>query len=245
MGLLLAAILQGCGLIHSIAGGNVDHERYAKAREAASLEVRYRAALQLSDRLVRGDDPEEADLVLRLGEDFLQRMMQHLRGRTGWIDPETRYHIDSLRTALHPGSAFVALFLSVRNEGYGVDIRLVMDCILALTPDGDALRVDFEPYNITPDVSAPGLLSAAEDLIADVIRVKMGTLKQQFPPMRMPMGFDEQLAIDGNSSAMRGKLNLVITSPRRLVDYRLRVRDVLMFDHFALVTVNLESVRVR
>ena len=242
---ILLPLLQGCGLVSSIAGGNVDRARYAKAREAASLEIRHLAALRLSDRLVRGDDPENADLVLRLEQDLLQRMVQQLRGRAGWIDPETRYVIDSLDAQLHHGSAFVALYLSVRSEGYDVDVGLVMDCILALTPDGDALRVDFEPYNVSPDVSAPGLLSTAEDLIADVIRVKLGTLKEQFPPIRLPLGFDELVPVDGSTTRVRGTPNLVITAPRRLVDYRLRVRDVLVFDSFALVTVNLESLRVR
>jgi len=242
---ILLPILQGCGLVSSIAGGNVDRARYAKAREAASLEARYLAALRLSDRLVRGDDPENADLVLRLEEDLLRRMVQQLRGRAGWIDAETRYVIDSLDTELHHGSAFVALYLSVRSEGYDVDVGLVMDCILALTPDGDALRVDFEPYNVSPDVSAPGLLSAAEDIIADVIRVRLGTLKEQFPPIGLPLGFDELVAVDGTTTRVRGTPNLVITAPRRLVDYRLRVHDVLVFDSFALVTVNLESLRVR
>lgn len=243
--LIILPLLQGCGLVSSIAGGNVDRTRYAKAREAASLEVRHLAALRLSDRLVRGDDPENADLVLRLEEDLIRRMVQQLRGREGWIDAETRYVIDSLETELHHGSAFVALYLSVRSEGYDVDVGLVMDCILAFTPDDDALRVDFEPYNVSPDVSAPGLLSAAEDIIADVIRVRLGTLKEQFPPIRLPLGFDEQVPVDGTTTRVRGTPNLVITAPRRLVDYRLRIRDVLVFDDVAVVTVNLESLRVR
>jgi hypothetical protein len=247
--LLLAGVLllslQGCAVVRSVAGANVDHERYAKAREAASLETRYRGALRLADRLQGGKDPSDADIVLQLREDFLVRTLQQLRGRQGWLDKETSYRIDSVSAELHPGSALVTLNLLSRNEGYGVDVRLLMDCRLALIPDGDALLLEFEPYNVTPAATAGGMLSAATALIEDVIRVKLGTMKQQFPPMRLPMGFDDQIAIDATSSRVNGKPNLVISAPRRLIDYKLRIIDVLLFDDVAHVGINLESVAVR
>lgn len=242
---VLFIVLQGCTVVRSIAGANVDHERYAKAREAASLETRHRGALRLAERLQRGADPADADIVLQLQEDFLVRTLQQLRGRTGWLDRETSYRIDSVDARMHPGSALVTLDLLARSEGYGVDVRLIMDCQLALVPDGDALLLEFEPYNVTPAATAGGVLSAAEDLIEDIIRIKLGTLKEQFPPMRLPMSFDDQLAIDGVSSRVKGKPNLVITAPRRLVDYKLRVSDVLLFDRVALVGIKLESIAVR
>lgn len=241
--LLLA--LQGCGVVRSIAGANVDHARYARAREAASLEMRHRGALRLADRLARGKDPADADIVLTLQEDFLLRTLQQLRGRQGWLDAETSYRIDSVAADMHPGSAIVTLNILAHNAGYGVDVRLLMDCSLALIPDGDAIVLEIEPYNVTPAATAGGLLSAAMDLLEDVIRVKLGTMKEQFPPMRLPMGFDDQIAIDGTSSRITGKPNLLITAPRRLIDYTLRITDVLLFDHVALVGINLESIAVR
>jgi hypothetical protein len=243
--LLVALSLQGCVVIRSFTGANVDHERYALAREAASLEVRYKAALQLADRLSRGNDPMSGDMVLQLEEDLILRLLQKLRGRQGWLDRETRYVIDSLQGDLHPGSAFVTMHLNVHNEGYGVDVRILMDCQLALIPEGDALRVEFEPFNVVPDVSAGGVLSIAEDLIEDVIRVKLGTLREQFPPFKLPLGFDESIAIDGTVSEVRGTPNLVISAARRLIDYRLKVKDVLVFDQHVLLTADLESIRVK
>ena len=167
LGILLGVTLQGCSLVRSLTGSNVDHERYALAREAASLEVRHRGALQLADRLTRGRDPFDADLVLQLQEDAILRMLQTLRGRQGWIDRETRYIIDSLDGDLHPGSAYVGLHLLVHNEDYGVDVRLLMDCELAFLPEDDHLVVEFEPYNVSPDVAAGGVLSVANSLIED------------------------------------------------------------------------------
>ncbi|MFZ1731222.1 MAG: hypothetical protein WBQ23_12840 [Bacteroidota bacterium] len=247
--LAIAAILligvQGCAVVRSMAGANVDHEQYEKAREAASLETRYRGALRLADRLQKGEDPGKADIVLQLQEEFLVRTLQQLRGREGWLDAETRYRIDSVHAQMYPGSALVTLNLAARNEGYGVDVRLLMDCQLALIPDGDALLMEFEPYNVSPLASAGGLLAPAERLIEDVIRVKLGTMKDQFPPMRLPLGFDDNISIDGTTSKVKGTPNLVITAPRRIVDYKLRITDVLMFDKVALVGINLESLAVR
>lgn len=242
---VLLVTLQGCTVVRTMAGANVDHEQYAKAREAASLETRYRGALRLADRLQKGKDPADADIVLQLQEDFLVRTLQQLRGRQGWLDAETSYRIDSVAAEMHPGSALVTLNLLARNGAYGVDVRLLMDCRLALIPDGDAIVLEIEPYNVTPAATAGGMLSAATELIEDVIRVKLGTMKDQFPPMRLPMGFDDQIAIDGTSSKVKGKPNLVINAPRRIIDYKLRVADVLLFDKVALVGINLESIEVR
>lgn len=242
---VLLPLLAGCSLVGSIAGGNVDRERYALAREAAALDVRHRGALQLSERLLRDPDPSDADLVLQLEEDFVLRMLGRLQGRRGWLDAETPYVIDSIRGDLHHGSALVTLHLRVRSDAHGVDVHLIMDTQLALLPDGDALRVEFEPYQVTPDVRAGGLLSAAEDLIADVIRVRLGTLREQFPPLRLPLGIDQQLAVDGSTSRVRGTPNLDVQVPRRLVSYTLQLRDVLIFDRHVLVSADLRSVRVK
>lgn len=242
---LLGAALQGCSLVRSITGSNVDHERYARAREAASLELRHRGALQLADRLTRGRDPFDADLVLQLRENVILRMLQTLRGRVGWIDRETRYRVDSLVGDLHPGSAFVALHLLVHNEGYGVDVHLVMDCEIALLPSGDHLVVEFEPYNVSPDVAAGGVLSVANRLIEDVIRVKLGTLRDQFPPLKLPLRIDDAVSLDGSRTTIRGTPNLEIIAPRRLIRYRMRVADVLLFDRHAIVAVDLEEVEAK
>ncbi|MDT8323443.1 MAG: hypothetical protein RRA94_04965 [Bacteroidota bacterium] len=238
-------LLAGCGLVGSVAGGNVDRERYALAREAAAMDVRHRGALQLSARLLRAPDPTDADLVLQLEEDFVIRMLTRLQGRRGWLDERTPYVIDSVSGDLHHGSALVTLHLRVRSEAHGVDVYLMMDTQLALIPDGDALRVEFEPYHVTPDVQAVGLLSAAEDVIADVIRVRLGTLREQFPPLRLPLGIDQQLQIDGNTAHVHGSPNLVVHAPRRLLSYTLQLRDVLIFDRHVLVSADLRSLGVK
>jgi len=241
----VAPILQGCALVRSIAGGNIDRERYAKAREAAMLETRYIAALRLADRLQRDVSPHDADATITLSERFIDESMQQLRGRSGWLDRGTPYVIDSIQTVLYHGSAIASMQLSVRAEAHKVDVHLIMDCLLAFTPEENALRIEMEPFNVFPAVQASGLLSIAEDIIEDVIRVKLGSLKEQFPPMLLPMTFTDVMPIEGVRSEIRGKVHLVLDSPRRLLGYSLDIRDVLIFDDRLMLTVALRNVQGR
>lgn len=243
--LILLPFLQGCSLVRSFAGANVDHVRYEKARAAAALEMRYHGALRLADRLQRDPDPGSADIVLELREEFLVRTLQRLQGSEGWLDDRTSYRIDAVQAEMHPGSAIVTLDLLASNADYGVDVRLLMDCGLAFSPEGDELVMEFEPYNVIPAATAGGLLATAERLIEDVIRVRLGSLREQFPPVRLPLGFDDVTTIDGTSNRIQGTPNMHITTPRRLIDYRLRVVDVLLFDRVAVVGINLETMQVR
>ncbi len=243
--LLLAGgiLLQGCAVVRSIAGGNIDREQYARAREATMLETRYTAALRLADRLQRNPRIDDADATLMLSEQLVDEAVGQLRGRRGWLDRATPYTIDSIRAVLYHGSAIASLHLTVRSEAHNVDVRLIMDCLLAFTPQDKALRIDIEPFNVVPAVQASGLLTVAEDIIEDVIRVKLGSLKEQFPPMLMPLSFEDSMPIDGVRSEVRSKVNLVLDSPRRLIAYNVRIKDVLLFDGMVVVTVQLDNVR--
>lgn len=245
--LLLAGgiLLQGCAVVRSIAGGNIDREQYARAREATMLETRYTAALRLADRLQRNSRIDDADATLMLSEQLVNEAVGQLRGRRGWLDRTTPYTIDSIRAVLYHGSAIASLHLTARSEAHNVDVRLIMDCLLAFTPQDKALRIDIEPFNVVPAVQASGLLTAAEEIIEDVIRVKLGSLKEQFPPMLMPLSFEDTMPVDGVRSEVRSKVNLVLDSPRRLIAYNVRIMDVLLFDGMVVVTVQLDNVKGR
>ena len=241
----LGFMLQGCALVRSIAGANIDREQYAKAREAAMLETRYLAAARQVDRMQRGFNADDADATLVLSERLVNDAMQKLRGRKGWLDRQTPYTIDSIRTILHPGSAIASLQLTVRSEANNVDVKLVMDCALAFIAKEKDLQVEMDPYNVVPAVQAPGLLAAAEDIIEDVIRVKLGSMKEEFPPVLMPLTFDDVFTIDGVRNEVRSKINVIIDSPRRMLAYKLKVKDLLIFDEMVLVTIALTDVKGR
>ncbi len=241
----LGLILQGCALVRGIAGANIDREQYAKAREAAMLETRYLAALRLANRMQKGFAPGDADATLMLSERLVNDAMQQLRGRRGWLDRQTPYTIDSVHTVLHHGSAIASLQLSVRSEAHDVDVKLVMDCALALLPREKELQIELDPFNVVPAVQAPGLLSAATEIIEDVIRVKLGSLNENFPPVLMPLTFEDFFTIDGVRNEVRSKVNVVLDSPRRMLSYRLKVKDLLIFDELVLVTLALSDVQGR
>ncbi|MCZ7555291.1 MAG: hypothetical protein M5R41_02660 [Bacteroidia bacterium] len=242
---IAGVLLQGCALVKSIAGGNIDRERYALAREAAMLETRHVAALRLNERLQRGFDVEDADATLILSEQLVADAMHLLRGRKGWLDRTMPYTIDSIATVLHHGSATASLKLSVRSETHDVDVSLLMDCVLAFVPQGNELVIEMDPFNVQPAVQAPGLLSVAEEIIEDVIRVKLGTMKDEFPPVRMPLSFDDVFTIDGTRNEVRSKVNIVLDSPRRMLAYKLRITDLLVFDEMVVLAISLGDVRGR
>lgn len=242
---IAGVLLQGCALVKSIAGGNIDRERYALAREAAMLETRHVAALRLNERLQRGFNGDDADATLILSEQLVADAMLQLRGRKGWLDRSMPYTIDSIATVLHHGSATASLRLSVRSEDHDMNVLLLMDCILAFVPNGNELLIEMDPFNVQPAVQAPGLLSVAEELIEDVIRVKLGTMKENFPPVLMPLSFDDVFTIDGSRNEVRSNVNIVLDAPRRMLAYELRVEDLLVFDEMVVLTINLGNVRGR
>jgi hypothetical protein len=242
---LAGMLLQGCALVKSIAGANIDRERYAFAREAAMLETRHIAALRLNERLQRGFSIDDADAALILSEQLVADAMQQLRGRRGWLDRNMPYTIDSIAAVLHHGSASASMKLSVRSEAQNVNVLLIMDCVLAFVPRGNDLLIEMDPFNVQPAVQAPGLLSVAEELIEDVIRVKLGSMKEEFPPVLMPLSFDDVFTIDGAKSEVRSKVNLVLDSPRRMLAYKLRIADLLVFDEMVVLTLNLGEVKGR
>jgi len=241
----LGLLLQSCSVVKSIAGGNIDRERYALAREAAMLETRNLAALRLNERLLRGFNIDDADASLILSERLINDAMQQLRGRKGWLDRQTPYTIDSIRTVLYPGSAIASLQLSVRSEAHDVNVRLLMDCALAFIPQGGELLIEMDPFNVQPAVQAAGLLSAAQEIIEDVIRVKLGTMKENFPPVMMPLSFEDIFVIDGMKSDVRGKVNVQLDSPRRMLAYSLKIKDLLVFDEMLVLTIALADVKGR
>jgi hypothetical protein len=243
--LVAASMLQGCALVRSIAGGNIDREQYDRAREAVMLEARYLAALRLGQRLQQVNDPLDADLSLILSENLIDNTLRQLRGRSGWLDRETPYVIDSIATVLYHGSGVASMRLSVYSKRHNVSVSLLMDCLLAFIPGEQDLRIEMEPFNVQPAVQAPGLLSIAEDIIADVIRVKLGSMKEEFPPVRLPLSFADVYTIDGTSNELRGKVNVKLDAPRRMLSYQLRIQDVLIFDDMLVLTATLADVRGR
>lgn len=242
---LLASLLQGCTVVRTISGTDIDPERFAKAREAAVVDMRTRSALALSERLANGTPLDSADTGMFLSERLVNDAARQMIGGRGWIDPGTPYRIDSLWIRLHPGSALATLRLAVRSETYGVDIDLLMDCLLTFRMDRGELAADFEPFNISPVVSAGGLLASADELIRDLVKVKLARMREELPPMRFPVEFTNQIAIERSRTEVKGKPRLVIDFPRRVINSSVQLREILVFDGSVYLSFALRDIDVK
>lgn len=243
--LLFAGTSGGCALVRTIAGANIDPEQFAAAREAVMMDVRARGAETLARRLSRPPAPEEAELLVTISEAGVRKAVRGLVGIPGWIDPQTSYVIDSIDVRIHNGSGLLTMFLRAHSHAHDVDVDLAMDCTLTLVVKDGELVAAYEPFNISPVVKAGGMLSAAEDVIRDVIRVKLARMSTDIPPVKLPVDFANQMSLDATTVQVRSKVNLDIASPRRVINYGVKVREVLMFDRRVLVALDMTKTEVK
>ncbi len=243
--MLLLAAAPGCAVVRSMAGGNIDLEQFAAAREAVMMDVRMRGAEHLARRLQRPPAPEEADLLVTISEAGVRKAVQALVGVPGWLDAQTSYVIDSIDVHLRNGSGVLTLILRAHSTAYDVDVALAMDCALMLGMKDGELMAGYEPFNIAPVVKAGGLLSAAEDVIRDVIRVQLARMSRDIPPVKFPVDFTNQMSLEATTVEVRSKVNLDISSPRRVINYGVKVREVLMFDGRMLVALDMTKTEVK
>ncbi len=237
------AALTGCAVVKKIAGADVDPEQFAKAREAKVLEVQLAAAHTLSQRLGHGP-LENADLVFYLSQDLVNKAAKQIVGTTGWLDTTTSYTVQSVNVVLYNGSAIASLGLLAHSNTYDVDVQLTMDCSLFFTIEKNELVARIEPFNISPSVKAKGILSNFEEIIKNIIALRVGNLGRDFPPMKYPIDFSSQVRMEGTTTNIAAKLNMQVQNPQRLVRYKLTLKEFLVFSgraFFALDITNVEA----
>jgi hypothetical protein len=240
----LISLAPACTVMRSIAGANIDAERFERAREASTWKVRSDAAAGLAKRIAKGP-VDDADIVVTLGEALVNKAAAQVLGCTGWIDANTRYTINSVAVSLASGSAIASLGLTAHNEEWFVDVDLVMDCVLTFAIEKDMLVSRYEPFNIAPAVKAGGLLGGMEDIIRDVIKIKVSRLGQDLPPMTYPVDLTNTLPVTASHVPIRGPVNLTLDSPARKMNLKFRLKEVLIFDKKAVVALNLAGAEVR
>jgi hypothetical protein len=240
----LIFLASGCAVVRTMAGANIDAERFERAREAATWKVRSDAAAELAARLAKGP-VDDADITVTLGEALVNKAAAQLTGCRGWIDASTDYTITSVAVALRSGSAIASLSLTAHNDAWAVDVELVMDCVLTFAIEKDMLVSRYEPFNIAPVVRTDGVLGGMEDIIRDLIKVKVSRLGQDLPPMTYPVDLTNTLPVTASHVPVRGPVNLILDSPARNVLLRLRLKEVLIFDRKAVVALTLAGAEVR
>lgn len=247
------ALFSGCFAVRPFTGAPVDQEQLRKAREAKVLDIRYAGAEELSRRLLRPDPIENADLTLYLSESLLNKTAAQLDSTTGWLDSLTSYTIRSIRIKLYNGSAIATVSMAAFNHQYDVDVDLVMDCLLTFSIDsttvsGNVLQGKFnarlEPFNIVPTVHATGLMSSVDDIIRDILAIKIATINDYLPPIQFPVDFTNEFPVEENHIAVRSGIIMDITTPRHRLQYSLAVKEVLIFTGRVFLALNVRGAGV-
>lgn len=241
----LVCVLQGCFIARSAVGANFDAEQLDEARNTSVLETRISAAEQLAERLSKGNQPDDADMSLIFSQEMVNKAAKQFDSATGWIDANTSFIIKNSSVVLRNGSAIASLSLLAHNSEHNVDVDLVMDCLLALSMQNGKLIAKLEPFNIAPKARAGGFLSSLEDVIADIVKVKIATMGDYLPPMEFPVDFDNQVPLQESSVTIRNNVNMNIKQPARTIEYALQLKEVLFFDGKMLVSMNLAKIGVK
>lgn len=246
---LIAACILGvssCSLLRGIAGAELDPEQFRLAREARMMEVRASAAAALQKRLAAGDPIDNADVLLFINERLLNKAAAQLDSSRGWLDQETRMLIRHASVRLYNGAAILTLDLDAASETYPVAVRMKLDCLLYLALDEkQRLAGRMEAFNISPEVETGGLLAGQEELVRNIISLRLASMGERLPPFILPLDFSRQTAIDGVQFRTREKIDMTIASPRRLVETKFRLKEILLFESKALVALDVAGAAVK
>lgn len=242
---LSSLLLSGCFVIKKIAGADIDQERFDKARQAKMYEIRSNHSLLLSKRLATNDPIENADLTFYLSEEFLNKVAKQYNNTSGWLDDATPYLIKEVDLKVHNGSSIVSLTLLANNRKYDVDVFLTLDCILSLELSVSDIVLNLEPFNISPDVSAKGILSSADEIIHNLIKINLANIGNSIPKLKIPINIENSISIPGSRTNIKDKVNLLIVNPNRTLNYKLQLKEILFFEKTAFVGLNLAGTEVK
>lgn len=237
--------LTGCFIIKKMAGADIDNEQFDKAREAKMLEIKALNLESLSKKLDKGSNALSFDLVFNFSEELLNKVLHQYDSTSGWFDPETKYFIKSMNLKVENGSALVSMGMIANSLKYNVDVDLVTDCLLTFEIINNELVLRLEPFNISPNVTAKGVLSSADEIIKNLIKINLADLEKNLPQMKFPVSFTNQVKIDKNVIDITEKVNLSITVPDSRINYRLKIKDIICLSKQVLLTMNVENVEVK
>ena len=242
--LSLQLLLSNCSAVKWAAGANIDAEEFEKARVAKMYEERFKAAKKLSERMEKNDPIDNADLTFYLSPNLLKMLLKQYENSTGWLDQATNYTIKSLDLNLHYGSAIVTASLDAKNSKYGVVVKLNLDLIMTVEIDSNKLYIRLEPFNISPAVSAGGILSATEEIIQNLIKINLADIGKQLPISQIPVDFNNKFQMQDTKMTIKDKINMNIYSPARSIEYKLKLKEILIFESAVFVALNEDKVTV-
>jgi hypothetical protein len=235
----------GCFLVKKIAGADIDPARFEKDREAKALEIQAKSMINLKNRLAQSGSLEDADITFYLSESFLNKITHQYDSTSGWLDKSVSYKIKNVSLKLNDGSAIASLGMIAHHDPTGIDVDLMMDCLFIMELVNDDLICKLEPYNISPNVSGGGILASADEIVGNLVKINLAGLSKNFPPLKIPVNFQNQLDFPANKMEIKEKVNMIISNPQRMVNYRIKLKEILIFAGKAFVAMNIENVEVK
>jgi hypothetical protein len=243
-GVLCAALsVSGCFVARPLAGASIDIEQLRAAREAAVLEKRCEQAVLLQQKIQKKDLIASSDVRVTISQGALNKAAAKLDSTEGMLDSMTTYRIRHTRIALSNGSAVASIALRAHSNEYNIDVDLTMDCLLIFTIEADRLAASFEPFNITPDVTAHGLKALAAPIIRDIVAMKISTTA--VPPLELPVDLSGEAVIPALHASVRSGLGMEIAMPAHVLRSSLKIRDVFVLEERVLVLLAMGKAAVK
>jgi len=241
---MLQLSLSSCFIAKKMTGADIDEERFDKARESKIALVKAKSMEELSDKLSK-TNVKDNDVYFTMSQVFLNKILKQYSLTGGWLDKDTKYFINNMNLTIENGFAIASVDLTVNSLDYGVDVDLIADCILSFETVKQELVLHLEPFNITPKVKASGVLSSADEIIKNLIKINLGDLEKKLPEIKIPLVFNESVKFEKNSITVKDKINLEITIPESEINYKISIKDVYCFSGLVCITMYLDFVKVK
>lgn len=242
--IIVTVTLSGCSVFEYIVGVGFDAEQFEKARESKILELQYKSAQKLEKRMTDNSRIFESDFNVILDESFLNKFLDKYENASGLLDESTDYIIKDIKAELFNGSAIASVKLSAHNSSHNVDVILIMDCLILIEQEKQDLVLKIEPFNIAPTTVTKGLYFAVKETINKIIKLNLGNLNNNLPPLKIPLNIQDKIVILGTKNDIASKINLTLNNPKRLVKYNLKIKDILFLEGKIIVGLDLDKIEV-
>jgi hypothetical protein len=237
--------LYSCSLIKMAAGADYDTEAYKKSREAEVSDIKLRETTKLLRRISEKDPLDNADIVFIINENLVNDISQQYIGVNGWIDDDNSFVTDSINISINYGYCTASLGLSVTNHRYGIDLKLLMFCLVNLSIINNDLYLKLEPYNISPIVETGFLLSGLKETIHNLVLYNLGEMGKKFKGIKLPLSIENELKIPENTYKLRSKVNADINVPEITIPLNMKLKEIIFLKNQALISFNFIESKVK
>lgn len=240
-------VINACSIVNKFLGADVDPEQLDLARKARMLEVQSTAIENQLKYIARSNNILKSDFVFKINESLLNKLAEQYVGVGGWLDTENSFIIQSTKISLKFGSASGSISLIAHNHKHNVDVHLVSDCIVELQESNSVdksnsfpkVRMKLIPYNINVVVLSTGIFAYFKEIVENLVKINLVNLENNLPPIEIPLEFNSNVEIPGINYINKVKVNFILFTDKQRIVINIKVKDILIFDGFAVITANL------